>query len=58
MVVVYNHITESDVERKIYGYLHLMASCYKGHIGDLNTEMYTKRVNSMGKLVMTYGNSL
>ena len=58
MWVVYNHITESDVERKIYGYLSLMESCSKGHIGDLNAESYSKRVNLMGKILLTDGNSL
>ena len=56
--IVYNHITESDVERKFYGLLPLTKSCYKGHIGDLNSESYAKRVNYIGKLVLNDGNSL
>ncbi len=35
-----------------------MASCSKGQIGALNAERYAERVNSMGKLVLTDGNSL
>ena len=58
MGVVYNHITALDVERKIYGYLPLVESWSKGKIGVLNAESYAERVNSMGKLVLTYGNSL
>ena len=34
--VVYNHITESYLGSKIYWYLPLMASCSKGHVGDMN----------------------
>eukprot|EP00978_Attheya_sp_CCMP212_P023251 scaffold70812_cov67-Attheya_sp.AAC.1 len=58
MGVVYNDIIKSDMERKRYGYLPFMASCSKGQIGDLNAESYAERVNSMGKLVLTDGNSL
>jgi hypothetical protein len=59
MGVVYNDIIKSDMERKRYGYLPLMASCSKGQIGALNAESYAERVNdSMGKLVITDGNSL
>ena len=35
-----------------------MESFYKGQIGALNAESYSERVNSMGKLVLTDGNSL
>ena len=35
-----------------------MESCPKGHIGAQNAESYTQRVDYMGKLVLTYGNSL
>ena len=58
MGVVYNHITESYVERKRYGYLTLVAIYFKGQIGALNAEIYSKRVSLMGKLVLTGGNSL
>jgi hypothetical protein len=58
MGVVYNDIIKSDMERKRYGYLPLMASYSKGQIGALNAESYAERVNSMGKLVRTGGNSL
>ena len=56
--VVYNHITELDVERKIYGYLPIMKICSNGHIGDMDSESYSERVNLMGKLVLTDVNSL
>eukprot|EP00978_Attheya_sp_CCMP212_P013132 scaffold32855_cov56-Attheya_sp.AAC.1 len=46
------------MDRKRYGYLPLMASSSKGQIGALNAESYAERVNSMGKLVLTDGNSL
>ena len=35
-----------------------MASCSKGQVGTLNVESYAVRVNLMGKLVLTDGNSL
>ena len=56
--VVYNRITGSDTERKIYGYLTLTEICFKCQIGDLNAENYAERVNSMVKLVLTDGNRL
>ena len=58
MGVVYNRITGSDTERKIYGYLNLTEICSKCQIGDLNAENYAERVNSMVKLVLTDGNRL
>eukprot|EP00978_Attheya_sp_CCMP212_P018097 scaffold49124_cov33-Attheya_sp.AAC.1 len=58
MGVVYNDIIKSDMERKRYGYLPLMTSCSKGQNGALNAESYAERANSMGKLVLTDGNSL
>ena len=57
MVVIYNHITELDVDRKINEFLPLIASCSKGNIGALNAEIYAERVNLMVKLVLNYGNS-
>ena len=45
MVVIYNHITELDVDRKINEFLPLIASCSKGNIGALNAEIYAERVN-------------
>ena len=55
---VYNHITESYLEREIYGYLLLMKIFSKGQIMALNAKIYDERVNPMGKLVLTDSNSL
>ena len=46
------------MEKKIYGYLPLMEIFSKGQIGYLDAESYAFRVNFMGKLVITDGNSL
>jgi hypothetical protein len=35
-----------------------MASCSKGELGALNSESYAKRVNSIGKQILTNGNTL
>ena len=56
--VVYKHITESVVERKIYGYLSLMEICSKVQTADLNAEIFIERFNLMGKLVPNDGNRL
>jgi hypothetical protein len=58
MGVVYKQIIQEDKDRKCFGFLPLMASCSKGQIGALNAESYAERMNSMGKLVLTDGNSL
>ena len=58
MGFLYNHITDSDVESKMYSYFPLMSSCSKVCSGALNAKIYSEMVNYMGKLVMDYGNSL
>jgi len=45
----------SDKERKIYGFIPLMASFTYGQIGALNAESFCERVLS---LVLTEGNTL
>jgi hypothetical protein len=40
------------------GLLPLMASCSKGELGALNSESYAERVNSIGKQILTNGNTL
>jgi hypothetical protein len=40
------------------GLLPLMASCSKGKLGALNSEGYAKHVNSIGKQILTNGNTL
>ena len=56
--VLYRKIEEEDKDRKLYGFLPLMASCCKGQIGALNAESYAERVNSVGKLIMTNDSTL
>ena len=56
--MLYRKIEEEDKDRKLYGFLPLMASCCKGQIGALNAESYAERVNSVGKLIMTNDSTL
>ena len=39
------------------GLLLLMASCSKGKLGALNSESYAEHVNSIGKQILTNGNT-
>jgi len=51
--VLYKHLESEDKDRKRYGFLPLMASCWNCQIGALNAESYCEQGNSMGKLVLT-----
>jgi hypothetical protein len=58
MSTLYKIIHASDPERKVYGYLPLMASCSKGQIGALNAESFCERVISAANLVVNEGSTL
>jgi len=55
---LYKTLEKKDSDRKKYGFLPLMAGCSYGQLGALNAESYAERVNSVGKQVLTSGNSL
>lgn len=55
---LYKKIEADDKDRKKYGFSPLMASCSYRQLGALNAESYNERVNSVGKLVLTDGNTL
>ena len=41
---LYRKIISTDMERRIYGFIPLMASCSSGQIGALNAESFCERV--------------
>ena len=55
---LYLKIEASDPERKVYGYLPLLASCCYGQIGALNAESFCERSLRCAGHVLTEGNSL
>ena len=55
---LYKKLEASDKERKVYGYLPLMASCSYAQIGALNAESFCERALSCANSVMTEGNTL
>ena len=62
--VLYNNLQAAEAKRvcngkqSLYGLLPVMAACSIGKLGALNAEGYAEHVNSMGKLILTDGNSL
>jgi hypothetical protein len=54
---LYRKIIETDSDRRLYGYLPLMASCSYGQIGALNAESYCERVLRCAGHVLTEGNT-
>ena len=55
---LYKKIEASDPERRLYGYLPLMASCSYGQIGALNAESFCERTLRVAGHVMDEGNTL
>ena len=55
---LYRKIISTDMERRIYGFTPLMASCSCGQIGALNAESFCERVLSCTDDVLTERNSL
>ena len=58
MGVLYKKIQKTDPERKVYGFLPLMAANSYGQIGALNAESFCERVLSAANLIVTKGNTL
>lgn len=54
--ILYKKLERDD--NKHFGLLPIMASCSLGQLGALNAESYAERVNSVGKQVLTEGNTL
>ena len=55
---LYKKIEENDKERRLYGFIPLMATCSYGQIGALNAESVCERVLSCANDVMTDGNTV
>eukprot|EP00664_Eupelagonemidae_sp_cell27_P000382 gene382-9428_t len=51
-------IQKSDPERKVYGWLPLMASCSYAQLGALNAESFCERILRCAGHVLTEGNTL
>ena len=47
-----------DPDRKLYGFLPKMATTSQGSIGALPASSFAERANSVGKQILTKGNSL
>ena len=55
---LYKKIKAADADRRIYGYIPLMASCSNGQIGALNAESFCERVLRCAGHVLSKGNTL
>lgn len=55
---LYGKLERSDPDRKVYGYLPLMASCCYGQIGALNAESFCERTLRAAGHVLTEGRTL
>ena len=55
---LYQKIIKTDPERKVYGFLPIMASCSVGQLGALNAESYCERVLRCAGHILTEGNTL
>ena len=58
MGVLYRQLILTDPQRRLYGYIPLMAACSTGQIGALNAVSFCERVLSVANLVVTDGNTL
>lgn len=54
---VYLKLMKADKDKKLYGFLPLMASCGFGQIGALNAESHEERVISVSNCVLHPGNT-
>ena len=55
---IYRQIKETDTDRRLYGYIPLMAACSYGQIGALNAESFCERVLRCAGHVLTEGNTV
>jgi hypothetical protein len=55
---LYNEVTRTDLGRKLFGFIPLMASSSSGQLGALSAESYCERVLSCANNVLVTGNTL
>ena len=55
---LYRRFGDADVERRLFGYIPLMASSSFGQLGALNAESFCERVLSCAGMVLSEGNTL